>query len=204
MFLKHVGTERSRSVVWPISDAMLYSHNPTIQIYRCREIRNTGDSLFRHETFIYFLTLVFRHEERETHNFYYADCTIWPKKRAAHPVVLNISVGRDLQNSMVRLQLSIIEADKPTLSYNVHSQPPAGLVRLRVESQRLFQNYQIRWPSLLDMTSFTPQSISYLGFLLWHLWLSYPLRTSVNCTQCVCTCTKSRIVQSPTEPNDKI
>ena len=26
-------------------------------------------------------------------------------------------------------------------------------------------------------------SISYLG-LLWLLWLSYPLRTSVNCTQC--------------------
>ena len=27
--------------------------------------------------------------------------------------------------------------------------------------------------------------ISYLRFLLWHLWLSHPPRTSVNCTQCV-------------------
>ena len=46
---------------------LLYSHNRTIQIYRCREIRNTGDSpLFRYETFINFLTLVFRQEERET------------------------------------------------------------------------------------------------------------------------------------------
>ena len=34
-----------------------------------------------------------------------------------------------------------------------------------------------------------PSPISYMGFLLWHLWLSYPLRASVNCTQCVCTCT---------------
>ena len=52
---------------------MLCGHN-TIQIYRYREIRNTGDSpLFRYETFINFLTLVFRHEERETHNFYYVD-----------------------------------------------------------------------------------------------------------------------------------
>ena len=38
--------------------------------------RNTDDSpLFRYETFITFLTLVFQHEERETHNFYYADCS---------------------------------------------------------------------------------------------------------------------------------
>ena len=49
-----------------------------------------------------------------------------------------------------------------------------------------------------------PSRISYLGFLLWHLWLSYPLRTSVNCTQCVRTCTNSRIVQRPTKPNDEI
>ena len=34
-----------------------------------------------------------------------------------------------------------------------------------------------------------PSPISHLGFL-WHLWFSYPLRASVNCTQCVCTCTK--------------
>ena len=49
------------------------------------------------------------------------------KKRAAHPVASKICVGRDLQNSMVRLQLqlSAIEADKPTVSYIVHSQPPS-------------------------------------------------------------------------------
>ena len=40
---------------------LLYSHNPTIQIYRCREIQNTDDfPLFRYETFINFLTLVFQ------------------------------------------------------------------------------------------------------------------------------------------------
>ena len=37
-------------------------------------------SLFRYETFIDFLSLVFRHEERETHNFYYADRSIWPNQ----------------------------------------------------------------------------------------------------------------------------
>ena len=40
--------------------------------------------------------------------------------------------------------------------------------------------------------------------LLWQLWLSYPLHVSVDCTQCLCTWTKSRIVQSPTKLNDKI
>ena len=41
------------------------------KIYRCREIWNADDSpLFRYETFIYFLTLVFRHEERERHTIF--------------------------------------------------------------------------------------------------------------------------------------
>ena len=39
-----------------------------------------------------------------------------------------------------------------------------------------------------------PSPIFLSGFFLWHLWLSYPLRAIVNCTQWVCTCTKSGIV----------
>ena len=41
---------------------------------------------------------------------------------------------------MVRLQLqpSAIEADKPTIIYIVHSQPPAGPARPRVEFQLTF------------------------------------------------------------------
>ena len=188
---------------------VLYSHNTTIQIYRCREIRNTDDfPLFRYKTFINFLTLVFRHEERETHNFYYADCTIWPNKRAAHPIAPKISVGRDLQNSMVRLQiqLSASMADKPTGSYIAHSQPPSwtGPAQSRISTNVFFKITKFSAHRFWAWLQSHPSHIFYLGFLLWHLWLSYPLRTSVNCTQCVCTCTKSRIVQSPTKPNDKI
>ena len=40
--------------------------------------------------------------------------------------------------------------------------------------------------------------------LFWQLWLSYPLCASVTCTQCLCTWTKSWIVQSPTKQNDKM
>ena len=43
-----------------------------------------------------------------------------------------------------------------------------------------------------------PGLVSYLGLLLWHLWLSHPPRTSVN------TCTENQIVQSLTKPNAKI
>ena len=126
---------------------MLYSHNTTIRIYRCREIRNTDDSpLFKYETFIYFLTLLFRHEERETQ---FLQCWLF--------------------------------------LHRPQSTPPGGLARPRVKSPltAFFKNPQILSPSLPGMTSFTPQSIAHLGFLLWHLWLSYPLCASVNCTQCV-------------------
>ena len=151
--------------------------------------------------FINFFTLVFQH------NFYYADCTIWPNKRAVHPVAPKISVGRDLQISMVRLQLQLSAsmADKPTVSYIVYSQPPAGPAWPRVKSQLMsFSKSPNSQPIASGHDVIHTPVFFYLGFLLWHLWLSYPLRTSVNCTQCVCTCTKSRIVQSPTKPNDKI
>ena len=117
--------------VWPF---VLYSHDTTIQIYRCREIRNTDDSpLFRYETFINFLTLVFRHEERDTQFLLCWLYYLTQQTRCASRSP-KISVGGDPQNSMVRLQLQLpaFEADKPTVSY---SQPPAGLARPRVESQ---------------------------------------------------------------------
>ena len=51
------------------------------------------------------------------------------------------------------------------------------------------------------------RSISYLGFLLWHLWLSHPPRTRVNtCAQCVHLtnpCTKQKAL-SLTKPKGKI
>ena len=141
------------------------------KIYRCREIRNTDDSpLFRYETIINFLTLVFRHEERERHDFYYADCTIWPNKRPAHPVAPSWTSPAQRQ-----------------ISTNVF-----------FKITKFLAHHFWAWRHS------HPSHISYLGFLLWHMWLSYPLHTSVNCTQCVCTSTKSRIVQSPTKPNDKI
>ena len=59
------------------------------------------------------------------------------------------------------------------------------LVSPSVESQltAFLKNHQNSQP--LASGHSHPSHISYLGFLLWHLWLSHPPRASVNCTQCV-------------------
>ena len=65
--------------------------------------------------------------------------------------------------------------------------PPVGLARSRVGSQLTASS---KSPNSQPIASghdviHTPVPFTQ-GFLLWHLWLSYPLRVSVNCTQCVC------------------
>ena len=151
---------------------MLYSHNTTIQIYRCREIQNTGDSpLFRYETFINFLTLVFPHEEKDRHNFYSTGCTIWPNERAAHPVA-------------------------PSWT---------GPAQSQISTNFFFKIHQILSQSLPGMTSPTPQFYFPSGvFIMTFVIVTSSVRKRKLHSICVCTCTKSRIVQSLTEPNDKI
>ena len=145
---------------------LLYSHNPTIQIYRCREIRNTDDSpLFRYGTFINFLTLVFRHEERETQFLLY-----W---------------------------LFLHRPQSPLTSWTVPAQS-------EISTNVFFKVIKFSANRFRAWRHSHPSPIYYVGFFLWHLWLSYLLCASVNCTQCVSTSTKSRIVESPTKPNDKI
>ena len=84
------------------------------------------------------------HEERERHNFYYADC-----------------------------------------SYFAQSQPLVGLASPRVKSQltSFSKSPKISAHRFWAWHHSYPSPVSYLGFLVWHLWLSYHLRASVNtCT----------------------
>ncbi len=74
-------------------------------------------------------------------------------------------------------------------SYIAHSHPPppAGLARPRVKSQLTAFS---KSPNSQPIASrhnviHTPVTFPTWVFLLWHLWLSHPSRTSVNCTQCV-------------------
>ena len=78
--------------------------------------------------------LSFFDTRRERHNFYYADCTIWPNKRTVHPIAPKISVGRDLQNSMVS-----------TPSWT-------DLAQGQISTYLFFQNHQTLSPSLPGMT----------------------------------------------------
>ena len=70
-------------------------------------------------------------------------------------------------------------------SYIAHSQLPSwtGPAQSQISTNAFFKNHQKSQPLAWRHTQ--PSLISSLGFLLWHLWLSYPLRASVNCIQCV-------------------
>ena len=113
---------------------------------------------------------VFRHEERETQ---FVLCqlflhrpqptpswtaqprvkisTLWPNKRAAHPVV------------PIR----------------------TGLAQSQISTNVFFEITKFSAHRFRAWRPSHPSPISYLWVLLWHLWWSYPLRASVNCTQCV-------------------
>ena len=149
------------------------------------------------------------------YNYYYFDCAIWPHKRAAHPVVFRISVGRDLQTSMVILQLPNTMVLIQLLNIRVGTQL-CNCLSLRQTTQLSVYMPQSQLPTDFFSKSSNHQDHHFRAWrhshsssfpiwgCLWQLWLSYPLRTSVNCTQCLCTWTKSRIVQRPTKLNYKI
>ena len=74
-----------------------------------------------------------------------------------------------------------------TVSTSPTVNSPARLAGLESNlNWRLFQKSpKISAPRFRTWCHSHPSQISYLGLLFWHLWLSYPLHASVNCTQCV-------------------
>ena len=91
---------------------------------------------------------------------------------------------------------------------------PTGLAEARSKIDCLPLDLNLNYlfifksPKSSALPSFTsPDVISYLGFLLWHPWLSHPPRARVNtCAQCVHLtnpCTKRKVL-SLTKPKNKI
>ena len=76
-------------------------------------------------------------------------------------------------------------------------------IRYLVSNWRVFQNTQILSPSLPGMTSFTLQS-HFLSSIYYDNLIVISSARERKLSQCLCTWTKSRIVQSPTKLNDKI
>ena len=67
---------------------------------------------------------------------------------------------------------------------------PNRSVKVQISIHCFFKITKNPSPSLLSMTSFTsPVVILYLGFSLWHLWLSHPPRARMN------TCVNVRTYQ---------
>ena len=146
---------------------------------RIRKTRNTGDFLGSGTKLLLpSLSLGFWHEERET-QFFYADCSSIVSfqftdstNTRAHPAVHNLT-----GHAQVRKINSL------RLSPNLNS---------------LLFSKSLRIPALASVNDaiHIPSGISYLGFSLWHLWLSHPPRARVNtwtqCVQLTNPCTKPK------------
>ena len=149
----------------------IYVHRMFIMFIRIYESENTWNtwrlSWFRYKTFIYLFEFkVFRYEERET---------------------------QFLTMLTVHTLSALNSLTQPTRGHPVD--PWSGLTQIK--------NWLASSQSKSQLTAFfkspnpqpiasghdvihIPNPISYLGFLLWHLWLSHPPSSSVNtCTQCV-------------------
>ena len=175
--------------------------------YREIHITLTGElTVVQVRAFINFLTSEFGSStrgERDTilKNLLY-HIMLTKLKRSVHLVELQISFhlrrsGPEKLNCMPqrskpKLLHTMVVTQLLLSVYMAHSRDPT-------------RPFPIRQPTGLVPSKIpTPLAHSPLWGLLWQLWLSYPLRASVNCTQCLCTWTKSRIVQSPTKLSDKI
>ena len=116
---------------------------------------------FRYETFIYLFEFkVFRHEERETQ---FLSMLNFPSDPTTCSTPLQ-TTGLASASSEKRLASSKSKSQLTVFFKFQNPQPIASGHDI----------IHVHGP------------ISYLGFLLWHLWLSHPPRMCVNtCTQCV-------------------
>ena len=88
---------------------MYQRHRPILsQLYICKNtsgLKYTGDSVVQVRTFINFLTSEFSSSTRGERDTILNYSILTKLKRSAHLIDFKISVGRDLPNSMIRLQL---------------------------------------------------------------------------------------------------
>ena len=131
---------------------------------------------FRYETFYYLFEFkVFRHDERERHNFFlYRHFRLTPP-RVAHFV--DPTFGFLLLASDLNFQLT--QPKRGARSAQSRLDSPRSEYQLTL----FFQIPQILSVSEHDVIHVTGL-ISIWCFFLWHLWLSHPPRACVNtCTQ---------------------
>ena len=139
----------------------------------------------------FFWLLVFRHEERETQ---FLLCWLFLHRSSVNSPA-ELAGPKSNLNSLTQQAHPV----DPSWTGLAQIQISTDLAQSRISTNCFFQKSP-KFPAhhFRGWCHSDPGCISYLGFLLWHLGLSHPPRTSVN------TCTNSRTVQSLTKPNDKI
>ena len=161
--------------------SMLYNHYTICKMFTCIGIlKHWRLSLFRYEMFIDFLSLVFRHEERERE-----------RERDTIFTILTVPTSSfsQLPSWTARPNLNSLTQQMRGTSHRpnwTHPGPNLNLLHPASDLNKLlfFKITKNPSPSLPVWCHSHPSPIFHLGFLLWHLWLSHPPRTSV------CTCTK--------------
>ena len=118
-----------------------------------------------------FWLIVFRHEERETQ---FLLCWLFLHRSSVNPQL----------NSRPRVGISTHWHNKRTVHPVDHNW--TGPAQVRISTNCFFQKSP-EFPAhcFRAWHHSHPSLIYFLGFLLWHLWLSHLPHASVNCTQCV-------------------
>ena len=161
---------------------------PNMYIYKNTQYKYTGDSVIEVRKFINFWTFF---DTRRKRQFLKVFRIILYKQNSQLPGRTPTSQHHDRT---------------PTSTVGLNGRERNCLLQgpMLTFQLTLFQNLQILTTIASGQDVIHTPAPFPIGGLLWQLWLSYPLRASVNCTQCLCAWTKSRIVQSPTKVNDKI
>ena len=160
-----------------------YTDMQNVNMHRNPETLTTFFSSGTKRLLIFFTFYFSFSTQGERHNFYYANCSY---------IVLQSTPQR---NWPAQSPISTNWPNKRAMHPVVPSL--TALAQVQISTNCFFQKSP-KFPAHHFWAWRHSHPISYLGFLLWHLWLLHPPCACVN------TCTKSQTVQSLTKPNDKI
>ena len=147
-----------------------------------RESRNIRETLttllFRYETLITFFKLRFSTRGERDTQFFYADCSSIVSSQLTDPT------NARAYSALHKLDWPRTGPKNQLASSKSKSQLTA-FIQNHKESESITSGHDV---------IHIPSNIFYLGFLLWHMWLSHPPSSRVNICVNVCTyrkvCTK--------------
>ena len=197
----------ARCVTYSRYEYVKYEYVKCSDAWKYRKTLTTLGSSRTKRLLTFFLLLVFRHEERErhTHNFYYTDCS-YIALQSTTSWTLDLESESQLTDPINTRRILLTQLDWPRPGPNLNSltqqtrgasrgpnwtdlaqaQKSTSLAQRQISTNCFFQKSpKFSAPHFRAWRHSHPSHISFLGFLLWHSWLSHPPCTSVKCTQSV-------------------